>query len=56
MEVIRFQTPVTAMGDVFKINNSFTSAYVRLFIKDYPEYADRFELRKSRYDDVCETT
>lgn len=32
----------------FKINDAFQSYYARLFIKHYPEHADKFELRKQR--------
>lgn len=49
-EMLRFESPVNANGDPFKVNNSFTSAYTRMFLRDYPEYADKFELRKSKYD------
>jgi len=32
----------------FKINDAFTSRYVRLFITDYPQYEHLFEVRKLR--------
>jgi hypothetical protein len=32
----------------FKINDAFTSHYARLFSKEFPEYADRFEKRRLR--------
>jgi len=33
-------------NDEFKINNNFTSRYVRLFEKEYPEYSGFFKTRK----------
>ncbi len=32
----------------FKINDAFTAHYARLFIKDFPQHRDLFEVRKLR--------
>jgi len=38
----------TESEDTYRINDAYSSRYVRLFIKDYPEYDDKFELRELR--------
>lgn len=30
----------------YKINNDFSSRYARLFVSDFPQHADKMELRK----------
>ena len=50
MERIRWQTNVETVGDPFKVNNNLTPFYARLFMKDFPEYADFFRTRASRAD------
>lgn len=47
-EVLRWQYGRATVGDEFKLNNNFTSRYVRLLIAEHPEYADVFELRALR--------
>lgn len=32
----------------FKINDAYQSRYARLFIKDFPQHADKFEVRSLR--------
>lgn len=49
-ERIRFDSPVMATGDPFKINNIFTPYYARLFMRDYPQYSGIFETRKAKAD------
>lgn len=34
--------------DSYKINDAFTPHYARLFMKEYPQYADMFEVRELR--------
>lgn len=46
-EVLRYQYGRT-IGDRFKLNNSYTSRYVRLLIERHPEWADAFETRTLR--------
>jgi hypothetical protein len=46
-EVIRWQYGrQTESPDGFKINNNFTSRYVRFLIRTHPEWADVFETRE----------
>jgi hypothetical protein len=47
-EVVRWQTMRRTVGDEFKLNNNYTSHYVRLIIERNPELADSFELRRLR--------
>lgn len=46
-EVLRWQYGQT-VGDEFKLNNNYTSRYVRLLIDEHPEYAEVFETRELR--------
>jgi len=52
MERIRFETAwlQTDDDDGFKINNCYTSIYVRLFERDYPEHEGFFRKCKLSYD------
>lgn len=47
-EVLRWQYGMATVGDDFKLNNNFTSRYVRLIIAEHPEFADVFETRVLR--------
>lgn len=38
----------TKSDDEFKINDSFTAHYARLFATDHPEHADKFNFRELR--------
>ena len=38
----------TTNGQSFKLNNNFTSYYVRMFIRRHPQHADKFEIRRLR--------
>lgn len=43
--VLRWHRDLQTGGDVFQINNDFTSIYARLMIYDQPEFKDFFEIR-----------
>jgi len=45
IERVRWEIWSSADSLDFKINNNYTSRYVRMFIKDYPQYEHCFELR-----------
>ncbi|MEK9724416.1 MAG: hypothetical protein VW405_13170 [Rhodospirillaceae bacterium] len=47
-ERMRWYFAFETTGDTFKLNNSFTSFYARLFMADHPEHADLFETRERR--------
>ena len=47
-EVLRWEYGRQTVGDEFKINNNFTSRYVRLLIAEHPEYAAAFHTRELR--------
>ncbi len=47
IEHLRFETAVRAHGDVFSLNNSYTSFYARLLMNQDPNrFAGFFEVRK----------
>jgi hypothetical protein len=46
MEVVRFNYQTSSAGGEFKINNSFTSRYVRKLVYEMPEFAGFFETRR----------
>jgi len=45
---IRWEMTITTTGNDYKINDAFTSRYARLYIKDFPQHATKFELRELR--------
>jgi hypothetical protein len=45
VEVLRWEVAKGTKGDDFKLNNNFTSRYVRAIAKGYPELASLFEYR-----------
>jgi hypothetical protein len=48
-EALRFHHAVDARpGDQYKLNNNFTSRYIRLLVEEQPEFDGFFELRKLR--------
>lgn len=49
-ELVRWTSGVSADNDCFKVNNSYTSLYARMFEKKHPQYKDFFRKRKSRFD------
>jgi hypothetical protein len=48
--IIRWETPITASGDDFKINNDFKPWYSRMFMAQYPQYEGFFRKRSSMAD------
>lgn len=49
MERVRWEVYMKSRdGEGFKINNSYTSRYVRLLIDEYPEFKGFFEMRDLR--------
>jgi hypothetical protein len=46
LELVRWNTPVSAAGDDFKINNSYVSRYVRLLASSRPDLGALFATRK----------
>lgn len=45
---IRWEVSIETIGADYKINDAYTPHYARLFIRDYPQYAEAFELRQLR--------
>lgn len=50
--VIRFNQDLKTSGDVFKINNDFTSIYARMLMYNNPDMEGFFEIRKEANLDV----
>ncbi len=48
--VIRWETPIEAKNDPFKINNNYKAFYSRLFMAQYPHYDGFFRTRESKAD------
>ena len=48
MEWIRWELYHNITKGSFKLNNNFTSYYVRIFIRHHPQHADKFEIRRLR--------
>jgi hypothetical protein len=46
MERIRWHYATTSQNDTFKVNNNYTSRYVRKLIHEIPDYEGFFETRK----------
>jgi hypothetical protein len=46
MERVRWHHATTSGGGDFKINNNFTSRYVRLLLQERPDLAGFFETRR----------
>lgn len=44
--VLRWEFDLKTTGDVFQINNDFTSIYARLLVYNHPEFSEFFEFRK----------
>ncbi len=51
-ECLRQEPALKTKSENYKLDNSFVSRYVRLFIKDHPQYTKCFELRKLKSDPV----
>ena len=45
-EVLRYNRALTTVGDDFELNNNYRALYARLLMKNEPELAGFFELRK----------
>jgi hypothetical protein len=45
-EVLRWQYSRSTRGEIFKLNNSYRSRYVRLMVERHPEWDDVFETRE----------
>ena len=45
---IRWEKEVETNTRDFKINDAFSAHYARKFIKDFPQFEDKIELRKLR--------
>jgi hypothetical protein len=50
VERIRWSTMVETKGDIFKINNNYTSWYARMFMNDHPEHYGLFQTREAAAD------
>ena len=48
VQVIRWESDLRTMGDVFKVNNDFIALYARLLIWREPRFEDFFELRQMK--------
>jgi hypothetical protein len=46
VEVLRYQHDTTTTGDAFKLNNSYTSRYVRRMVERHPEWEEYFVRRE----------
>lgn len=51
-ERVRWEIAISTDDPEFKINNNFRPFYVRKLIRDHPEWADLFELRRSIADQM----
>lgn len=49
LQVARFYHPGEIKEDGYKINNNYSPYYVRLFKIDFPQHANFFETRKTKY-------
>lgn len=45
-ERLRWYANFETVGEVFKVNNSYTAYYARHFVEKFPQYADFFEMRE----------
>lgn len=50
VNVIRWETPIKAGDDDFKINNNYKAYYSRLFMREFPQYSTFFDIRSSKAD------
>lgn len=46
MERVRWETIINTTGDQFKVNNNYTSRYVRKLITEKPEFEGFFRVHK----------
>ena len=52
VNIIRWETKISAKDEDFKINNNYKSFYSRLFLQMHPEFETFFELRDSIADEL----
>ncbi len=52
IECVRRDPMLETKGDKYKINNSFTPMYGRLFVKELPQYKNCFEFRRLKSEPV----
>lgn len=52
VNIIRWESKVSAMDEDFKINNNYKSYYSRFFTNLYPTYKNLFEVRSSPADEL----
>lgn len=50
--ILRWETPISASGDDFKINNNAKPFYARKFMREFPQYEGFFRKRISKADQV----
>ena len=50
IELIRWKYNIKTVNNEFKIDNNFTSFYVRMFVKEYSKHNDCFIQKKSQAD------
>lgn len=48
IEVMRWNTAISAENDEFKINNNYAAHYARMFMAKYPQYRGFFTTRELR--------
>ena len=50
IERLRWESTVRAIGDHYKLNDTFTPYYARLFVRDFPEHINLFAMRNANAD------
>jgi hypothetical protein len=51
-EVLRWDVAMTTGDAEFKVNNNFAAHYARLIMRQEPDLAGRFEIRRSTADSI----
>lgn len=52
LHVIRWNSRVSARGDLFAINNNASALFARLFLEEHPQHRALFRTRRSVLDDL----
>lgn len=52
LHVVRWNSQLRAEGDLVAINNNASALFARLFVAEFPRYAEVFERRRSVWDDL----
>ena len=52
LHTVRWNTPINARGDLFKVNNNVSALFARMYVHEFPEAVFNFELRRSLLDDI----